>query len=547
MHHMNKRLVAVAAAGALAAPLALAEPPQYKDIAQMPVDVVGPGTVSVVTKGDTQLKFGGQVRIVPTRDSNWDFGAASSAGSAGGTSVLKQHVNEAGWVSNGYTRSEDRMYFSAMGNDQSWSFYTALEFDRPLDTASVDERGGKLDTSSDFGMERLLGTVALPGKNRLYAGWDVWGVDFQDADGFIYGDDNPGIWIKGSEGALSYSGGWWKLKENNFQNSPVFNLSANQDRDLYGGYLDYVPAPGQKLRALYLLDRSKGTAVTTIARRFSQPAALAALGTSDFTSSHLGAYWTGQVGNMTITGLGVYQYGSADVYAGSALAGKYDVRAFAVSGDISWKLKTGSGTPLTPIVGFLYTSGDKSGSDRKLGGYSGPTDLSRFGKWGGEELISTDTNFVLGTPLYGMLPTGLGNGTPIATGGIQNLQGTGFGRGDNPGLGMLAAGVKFSPAPGLFYKTNFRGYWWNQAQVVTSFVDPQVQNAVKAGYVGLEWSNDLTWQINKVVQIKAQLTFLLPGKAVEQANAALTATSAGLGREDAKVASRIGTELIWNF
>lgn len=543
------KLRALPAAVALA--VATGAHAQAKDIAEVSPQIVGPGSISVMTKGDVMLKFGGLVRVIPTNESNWDFGASSFANNAGGTEILKQHVNESGWVARRYTRSEDRLYVSALPTDQSWSFYTALEFDRPLETATVDERGGKLDTSNDFGMERLLGTVMLPGNHRLFAGWDVWGVDFQDANGFIYGDDNPGIWVNGGEGALTYSAGWWKLKENNFQNQPQLETAAggdlkSLDRDLYGGYVDFIPAAGQKLRAIYLLDRGKGAPITTTARRFSQPAALAALGTSDFTASHLGAYWKGKAGGMTLTALGVYQYGSADV-SSATLDDEYDIRAYALSGDVSWNLGTGTGTPITPIIGFAYTSGDKSATDGKLGGYNGPTDLSRFGKWGGEELISTDTNFVLGTPLYGMLPTGLGNGTPVVTGGIQNLQGTGFGRGDNPGLGMLAAGVTFKPSAATVYKTNLRAYWWNEDQVVTSFVDGTTQNAVKSGYAGLEWSNDLAWKVNKVVTFKAQATLLFPGKGIEQANAALTATSAGLGEEDAKVATRIGAELIWSF
>lgn len=520
----------------------------HKDIVEAPIDLVGPGTVSVVVKGDTMLKFGGLVRLIPTAENNWDFGASKYARDAGGTALLRQHVNEAGWVSKSYTRSEARTYFSAMAPDQSWSFYTALEFDRPLETATVDERGGKLDTSSDFGMERLVGTVKLPGTNmRLYAGWDIWGVDIP-SNGLIYGDDNPGIWIKGEQGTLSYSVAWMKLKENSFQNQPTFNLSGNLDRDLYGGYVDFVPpAAGRKLRAIYLLDKSKGIPLTTTARRFSQPAPLPALGTADsVTASHVGGFWEGRLADFTLAAFGVYQFGSANVTS-STFGGDYDIRAFAVAGDLSFDIKSLAGGAITPIIGFSYSSGDKSPSDRKLGGYSSVTDLSRFGKWGGEELISADTNFVLGTPLYGLLPTGLGNGTPVVTGGVQNLQGAGFGRGDNPGLGMLAAGVRFNPWHGTTHKTVVRGYWWNEDQVVTSWVDGTTINPVKSGYVGIEWSNDLAWRLNKVVTFKAQATFLFPGKALKQANAALTATAGGLGRQDAKVATRIGAELVWAF
>lgn len=526
----------VTAGGAYAQPV--------QDITDVKDPIVGPGTVSIMTRGDTLLKFGALARIIPTYEDNFDFGAGRNVGDVGGTEVLRQHVNESGWVTGSYVRTEARVYFSAMPKDQSWSFYTALEFDRPLETASVDERGGKLDSSNDFGMERLLGTVALPWNNRLFAGWDVWGVDLGEAQGFVYGDDNPGFWLSGGSGAVRYSVGWWKLKENQFQNQPVFN-TFNGDRDLYAGYVDYLPAAGQKIRAFLLYDTMNDVDITTTARRFSQAAALPRLGVSDAKSAHVGGYWKGTFGPWSTMAEGVYQFGSAD--ASGLSRSDYDIRAYAVAADVTYDLKAVVGQAIVPRVGVVYASGDKSATDGKLGGYTGVTDFSRASKWGGENTISLDTNFVLGTPLYGMLPSGLGNGTPIVIGGLQNLVGAGFGRGDNPGLTMIAAGLTYTPRPGLIYTTNVNGYRWNEDFVVTSFVDGTTVNPVSSGYVGTEWTNELHWRVANAVALKGQVSFLFPGSALKRANAALTASSAGLGPQSAKTATRIAAELIWNF
>jgi len=40
--------------------------------------IVGPGSVSVATKGDLLMSFGAQVRFVPTWESNWDFGMSDN-------------------------------------------------------------------------------------------------------------------------------------------------------------------------------------------------------------------------------------------------------------------------------------------------------------------------------------------------------------------------------------------------------------------------------------------------------------------------------------
>jgi hypothetical protein len=141
--------------------------------------------------------------MVPTWESNWDFGMSDNVNSYLGGNLNKRffelHLNESGTVRDKYIRSEDRLYFNAIPKDRSWSFYSAVEYDRAIDTDTVDNRGGGA-ASSNFGIERLNASVALPFDMRLHAGWDVWGVDHIDVAGLVYADDNPGFWLDGAYG-----------------------------------------------------------------------------------------------------------------------------------------------------------------------------------------------------------------------------------------------------------------------------------------------------------------------------------------------------------
>ncbi|MFO7750167.1 MAG: hypothetical protein R6V54_08730, partial [Desulfobacteraceae bacterium] len=188
--------------------------------------IAGPGSVEVNTGKNILMSFGSTVRIIPTSESNWDFGVSDSDNvkAAGGLiyggppkNLLREHANESGWVEDGYIRTETKIHFNAMPRDRKWSFYGALEFDRPLDTASVDSRGGKDNDSSNFGLERLNISYALPWNLRLHAGWDIWHVDVMEGAGMVYGDDNPGFWLTGERETINYNLGYFKLQENNFQ------------------------------------------------------------------------------------------------------------------------------------------------------------------------------------------------------------------------------------------------------------------------------------------------------------------------------------------
>lgn len=504
--------------------------------------LVGPGSISVSTDKDILMSFGALVRIIPTAESNWDFGMSKSnprfLGGALNNSFFYNHVNESGWVNNSYIRNEDKIYFNALPKNRKWSFYSALEFDRALETATVDERGGKTDDTSDFGLERLHVSMELPYEMRLHAGWDIWGLDLDEGAGLVYADDNPGIWLTGGQGPLAFNLGYFKLREYNFQNSTT-NLAnlKDADRDLYAGYLSYKLREADKLQFFYALDRIRSVPATDfLGYLMRSPAS-----TPETDSHHLGAYYIGRFGALEVFGEGVYQFGRA---GNTGLTqDDFDIRAYALAGDLAYELKDLVGFGLKPHVGIMYTSGDDKASDDKLGGYQGVENIQRFSsRWGGENTIVGDTNLVFGSLLYGYIPELYGNGTPVFTGGLQNTAGMGGGRGDNPGLTMTSVGLTATPKKFLIYKTNINSFWFNEDMAVSNFVNPALgTTAVGSGYAGTEWDNELTLALSPNTFIKGQAAFFFPGQVIEDLTQALSGT-----RSD-DMASRLAMELIWKF
>src|SRR3972149_10628958 len=140
----------------------------------------GPGSVVIKPDGDITAPFGGQVRVIPTYEQNWDFGISKTdtafAKSANGR-VFLNHLNEAGVVCCGYIRSEDRLYFNFAKGD-IWDVYMALEFDDVATSRTVDRVVTVEGDFASFGVERLNASIKLPWIfSRFNAGWDVYTVD----------------------------------------------------------------------------------------------------------------------------------------------------------------------------------------------------------------------------------------------------------------------------------------------------------------------------------------------------------------------------------
>lgn len=495
-------------------------------------------------------------------------------------SFLKTHSNESGSVNDGYIRTETKLYFNAMPKDKKWSFYAALEYDKPIDTNTVDNRGGKDSSSSNFGLERLNASIEFTPGLRLHGGWDVWGVDVIESASMVYGDDNAGFWLTGNYENTGFSLAWLKLEENDFQNDASQHRGvSDEDRDLLGGYFDlkFDKTDRNKMRFFYLYDRIRNVPSLDMTGALAARAGLGdyagiygnnAVARSKAvppdTDAHvLGGYYLGKLGMFELMAEGAYKFGEASdtglqgVYNGVSTIqyDDFDISSYAFAGDIGFELggHYSSWQSLRFHAGFMYTSGDDDPGDDKLGGYSGATNAQRFSRmWGGENTIIGDTNFALGTALYGYIPEFYGNGTPVFVGGLQNFTGTGGGRGDNPGLTMYSFGLTLRPKVFLIYHSNVNMFHWNEDFYVCNMVQPmQINPATKSlektpytkvdgGYAGTEWDNEITLALSKNMFIKAQAAFFFPGDAVKEVTKAL-------GAESDETASRLGFEFIWNF
>lgn len=534
MNRANFLLAPVALAGLFATPLTAQE-----------TTLIGPGTVSIETESGITMTFGGQLRQVPTFEDNWDFGISDD----NDIDIFTTHVNEAGTVNSAYIRSEDRLYFNALPEDESWSFYTALEFDRPLEVDTTDNRGG-LGEDSNFGIERLKGSLALPYNHRLNIGWDVWELDIGPAAGIVYADDSPAAWIDGGSGPFEYSVAYIKAQEANFESSSSDLVdTTGDDRTIYAGYLDYHLNDANQVRTFYAFDSIglKSNATINDAILGGADSGLSG-GFTDTESHHIGAYYTGEIGPVSYMAEGAYQFGNAEITDGAPFPqDDFDINAYALAGVIGIELGDPDGFSIKPRIGGIYHTGDDNPGDDDLEGYTAASSFMRFtDSWGGEHTIMADTNFVLGTPLYSFLPEGLGNGTPVVTGGLENLAGAGFGRGDNPGLGMLTLGLTAQPLPTVTYETNANALWWNEDQLVTSFGDG-TRTIVESGYFGIEWDNQVTYLYNDNVALLGQFSFFFPGDGVEDLTSALTAAAGAPGPVSDSITSRIAAELIWTF
>ena len=521
--------------------------------------IVGPGSIGITAKGDIMMSFGATVRIIPTAESNWDFGLTDKVDgylylpvnpadlTKGfkynlGDNFLKDHANESGWVNNEYIRTETKLHFNAMPKNRVWSFYAALEYDRPLDTSTVDSRGGINNDDSNFGLERLHITYQMPFDMRLHAGWDIWHLDAFAGGGLIYGDDNPGFWLTGDYDTWEFNVGYFKLMENDIASAPGYlNNDSDDDRTLYAGYVTCKAIPGNEFKFMYAYDDINKIPVTDMLGSLTKGALGITGGIPETTSHHIGLNYVGKFGDLELFGEAIYQFGTAE---NTGLAyDDYDISAFALAANVAYDFKNTFGFSFEPHIGVMYTSGDDDPTDDELNGYNGVENAQRYSKyWGGENTIIGDTNLVMGSLLYGYLPEIYGNGTPVFTGGLQNMKGFGGGRGDNPGMTMLSLGLTTAPKRFLIYRTNVNIFNWNEDFKVSNIVMPAMIPAskIESGYVGTEWDNELTFATSANSFIRGQMSFLFPGDKLKDVTKAL-------GAEADEVASRLAIEFILNF
>jgi len=506
------------------------------------------------------VRLGGQVRVIPTFEDDWDFGLAGL-----GVPGLRTHVNEAGGVSRNYIRTEDRLSVNVAKGDL-WDVFMALEFDSALIQQRTDRVAATRGLFDDFGLERLHASVKLPGlASRFHAGWDVYGVD-HDAGGLVYTDDDPGLWVTGGLGPLAWQAGVHFKNEANFvqlfrvgESLALFEPRGG-DRKIWSVRLDYTPVKAARAALFWAFNDAE------VSGQPPQPFP------ADFTAHHVGLILTGETMDLKPLFEVVGTWGTVkspffpsftDV-EGRPLPSTLDIRAFALFADLAVDARRFTGLPLEPHVGLYYLSGDRNPHDTTLGGFTPIVAMPRVTpRFGGEGTILMDGNQLWGSPLYSLFPEqSWGNQSPLLStgGGLFGLS-----RGDNPGMLLIGGGLTWTPLQALTVRTNAYGLWFNESFVVcrvdpadasTGVVPRQVCPPAPGGiatwitqaFFGTAWDTEVAYAVNTNVWLKLQAAALFPGEAVRAITEALARDPMGASRGQAsKTATRFAIEVFWSF
>ena len=536
-------------------------------VAASTVASAGPGSVVIKTEGDITATFGGQVRLIPTYEQDYDFGIKNKTDfgktPSGGSFLL--HLTEAGVVNKSYIRSEDRLYFTFTKSD-IWEVYMALEFDDVLSSRTTDRVRDVQGIFGSFGLERVSASIKLPWiSSRFYAGWDIYGVDLDSAL-LVYGDDDPGFWLIGGVGKIDWQFGYHKKDELNRTLQGIRGTPANDvftgtdnERDILSARVSYTPFKGTTLALIYTWDRL--ALRPTLVPIFlppppgdpcgPAPTPTSANACPEVDSHHIGPIVIATFAGFKFTGQYVYQFGEARktnvINAGSGPQGNYHIDANAAFVDLAYDLTPWTGFRLIPHIGVLWASGDDNPRDKSLGGYTGNTDGYRFtAAFGGENTILGDNNNVVGTNLYSVIPNLRGNqNSGLVTGGLANNS-----RGDSPGVLLLGGGVTVAPTRNTIYRTNAYYLRYDTKPCINPGDFPLLtppaacdasKNTISHKEIGVEWDNEVMLWLDKNMVVKGQFSFLFPGDAIRDITKNL------VGRAVDETAIRLAMEVIWNF
>ena len=548
--------------------------------------MLGPGSF-VMRNATGQFSLGMVNRFIPTYENDWDFGLRDGLVDQGfgraGASWGAIHFMEAGLVTGDYIRNEFNMFFNWLSNDGRASFHAHAAYDNLLDINSGDSGGKVGQGNSDFGIERLNGSMALTDTIRVHAGFEFVDVDTVGGAALMFGDDTGAIWLVGKPNDTV----WWNLgyhvfNERNKLSVPseqafragagpaciaggaglACDRSDNDDRTGIMGFLNWQANANNSIRFMYTFDSSKNELAADLAAALNGNANSGFTQETDFEVHHFGAYWNGSYGAVT-THLGAYyNTGSADLRGvgsstpflnlatGLPTDNDFDVEAYAFSAYANWQVSP----EFSLRVDGIYTSGDDDGDDSDLEGFVCVMCDQRFSSWGGENTFVGDGNFMLGLPVFSHLPEGLGNGTPIKVGGIANFDGGfsgGAGRGDNPGYWEMSLVGTYQLRPNIKFKSRARYMEWNEdffagrsaAVALAGGPGTTVNNYVEVSdsEIGWEWSNQLDWALTPNTTVKTQASFFFPGDGVEELNEAYS------GQKEDETATRIAAEFVWAF
>jgi hypothetical protein len=330
--------------------------------------------------------------------------------------------------------------------------------------AAMDER---IADVNHLNLERAQLTWKTGSIGDLVVGYDVH--LFDPEGGLIYQDEDPGIWLIGSSGAMSWNVGYHKRLQKNRGNqlglggvatdgSQPFTAQNSMDHDgnIYEARVGFnLPMGGgnaMHIAPMFLYYSrhvsQSGSADAGVGNLVACPtltctgAAGAAFNPSVADDSKADIYFgglvlTGKFGPLQMTIEGAYQFGEIENLTPANFGfSKMDLNSWAVFGELALDL-TDKGIGITPFVSIDYRSGDGDPYDDDLGGYVAVTDLTSALRKDGFKFQSLTS---MGTPLFG--------GGGEAAWGFN----TG-GRGMAPSIGSIIDDLSLSS--GVFFNNRF--------------------------------------------------------------------------------------------
>jgi hypothetical protein len=371
---------------------------------------------------------------------------------------------------------------SATGDTQLSIFsFTNLLFDLSKGPVSIHinlENEAVMDENvvdiNHLNLERAALTYKTPGFGDLTVGFDVH--IFDPEGGLIYQDEDPGIWLVGSQGIFSWNFGYHKRLSRNqgvplgqvFTNFPSRGTVSGLDHRVLDRDTDILEGRvGFNLGVLSVSPMF--VAVIRHTPHEFGPSNIASCPTGDCPAGaglpqtspgrgeiyYPGVVVTSKMGPLSFTAEAAGMFGEMRELGASFQnlnGGKstYDISSFAIFAEVALDL-TAQGIGLTPYVNLDYRSGDDNPYDNTLGGYVAQTDLTQALRKDGfrHQSIQSLGAGMLGTggdDGWGFNTSGRGIGPTLGTileglGGDSTFFNSRWGKGDNPGMIKISAGA----------------------------------------------------------------------------------------------------------
>ncbi len=365
-----------------------------------------------------------------------------------------------------------------------WSF-TNLLFDLSKGPVSIHvnlENEATVDENiadiNHVNLERASLTWKTGVVGDLTVGFDVH--LFDPEGGLIYQDEDPGIWLIGSQGPFSWNIGYHKRLARQ-RGTPFGNLIGglptadgrvklnDTDTNIYEARFGFnLPLPGGNISIspMFLANiRHTTSQVTTGIFSCPTGGCVLAGGQPGADPGDAEIYYpalvvTGKFGPLSFTVEGVGMLGEIDKLGPNFATKVYgtpanpktslDIESYAAFGEIALDL-TSQGIGLTPFINVDYRRGDDNPLDDTLEGYVAIADLTQALRKDGFRLqsISSVGGVTLGNggeDGWGFNTTGRGIGPTLGTileglGSDTSFFNSRWGKADNPGHLKITAGM----------------------------------------------------------------------------------------------------------